>query len=139
MKKILSVLLLYFFSSPIFSQQFINKTVPIKDFKTKEELYKDTISSKFILKLGIDFSNYELMYITDFVNYRDSLLKNKIFFKTLGIKANYKQVETAEYKEYNSNYNLTTNSTNTRKRFMCYRTTEIDDNNNYKLYFSIIE
>lgn len=139
MNKVIVFILLHFFSLTTYSQKNIDRPIPIKDCKSLDDLYKDTIFSKIISTLYLDLSNYDLMYITDFVNYRDSLIRNKEYFKTLNIVINYKNIVTPNVYQTTSSYNDQNNLIITAKKLMCYRTILPDENQMYRIYFSFIE
>ena len=138
MKKTFIIFCFSLFSFKTNSQDFIEKVVPIKHCKSINDILEDSVLTRFSSILKLDFSKYEILYISDFVNYRDYLIRNKTYFITSSFLINYKNLDTFNIKKNVSSYNQQNGPFNTTKKMMCYKTTLPDDEQNYKVYYSII-
>lgn len=153
-KKSQFILVLLLVCNTIYSQEkylpvnFITNTsnnndenyLPVKNFYKIEELFEDNIFNSIIKELNINFTNYKFIDRSDIVSFKDSLIINKVSYKSKTIKILYNknlgQVSINRdsfLRLYNDKY------PKNYKIMSLNRTTELDENNNYIIYIYYLE
>lgn len=136
MKKIFCIFICLSTYFTVFSQ---NKFINAQIIQNKEELIGDSTLKHFSDRAGLDIGNYNIIKLYDFIDtIADYRSKNKKF------KIKKYHIEYYTHNEFELFYSEKTvndrsKKQNNNKILCCFKTSEKNDDNKYKIIFFIID
>lgn len=135
MKKIICIFLLVL-SSVCYSQ---DKMISSYSIQNKNELLSDSTLMRFLNKLNINVSDYDVVGIYDYIDTIAMCRSKNNKFTLKKYQINYTSLEDSKISYVEKITNNDTKKQDKKKFLSCFKTLELNDNKEYNITFFILE